>query len=92
MWHCVAFRLQESSSEEQAEEADEVYLVEAIRKHKVDKSGNIKYFVKWEGYPESQNTWEPAGEHTPPRRADIANSTKLTCGVFNACRSSTLAK
>jgi chromobox protein 1 len=35
-----------------------IYEVEAIRAVRTVK-GKKEYFVKWEGYPESQNTWEP---------------------------------
>lgn len=43
------------------EEDPEEYVVEDIRARKRDpKTGNDLYLVKWEGYPESDNTWEPA--------------------------------
>ncbi len=35
------------------------YVVEAILKHKGDNPSNYQFLVKWEGYPHSQNTWEP---------------------------------
>ncbi|ORZ40167.1 hypothetical protein BCR44DRAFT_1424539 [Catenaria anguillulae PL171] len=35
-----------------------VYTVEAICKHRKAKDGHYQYWIKWEGYPESQNTWE----------------------------------
>ena len=44
---------------------DNEFLVEDIRGHKTVPGGNIKskkdmlFLVKWEGYNESQNTWEP---------------------------------
>jgi hypothetical protein len=37
---------------------DDVYIVERIVDRKKFK-GKVKYLVKWEGYPEDQNTWEP---------------------------------
>lgn len=40
------------------EEVEEEYVVERI----IDKrivDGQIEYFLKWKGYPESENTWEP---------------------------------
>lgn len=40
------------------EEAEEEYVVEAIRDKKIEK-GVVKYLIKWEGYPESDNNWEP---------------------------------
>lgn len=42
------------------EKLKDTYLVEDIRKHRLDPQGNIEYFVKWDGYPENENTWEPA--------------------------------
>lgn len=36
------------------------YNVEAIRAKRLNReTGTAEYFIKWEGYPESQNTWEP---------------------------------
>lgn len=37
----------------------DIYLVEAIREKIIDIDGITKYQIKWEGYPEEQNTWEP---------------------------------
>ncbi|KAK0669318.1 hypothetical protein QBC41DRAFT_364796 [Cercophora samala] len=40
--------------------AGEVYEVEAIRDSGIDdKTKAHKFLVKWKGYPESENTWEP---------------------------------
>ncbi|KAI8319668.1 chromo domain-like protein, partial [Martensiomyces pterosporus] len=49
-----------SSQEEEEEEADneEVYVVEKIIKHRGKKAGEREYLLKWEGYPDSENTWE----------------------------------
>ncbi|KXN82003.1 Chromo domain protein LHP1 [Leucoagaricus sp. SymC.cos] len=40
------------------EEGEETYEVEAIVNHKLIRN-RFHYFVKWEGYPTSENTWEP---------------------------------
>ncbi|KAG9294655.1 hypothetical protein G9A89_008134 [Geosiphon pyriformis] len=37
---------------------DNEYVVEKIIRHKKTKSGVIHYFLKWKGYPQSENTWE----------------------------------
>lgn len=37
----------------------EEYIVEAIRSKRKTKAGTFEYFIKWAGYPESENTWEP---------------------------------
>ncbi|KAK4647746.1 uncharacterized protein QC761_104010 [Podospora bellae-mahoneyi] len=40
--------------------SEEVYEVEAIRDSGIDdKTKAHKFLVKWKGYPESENTWEP---------------------------------
>ena len=33
------------------------YRIEKILKTKKDKNGKIKYYIKWLGHPESQNSW-----------------------------------
>lgn len=40
-------------------EGEEEYEVEAILRHKKVR-GSLMYFIKWKGYPTSDNTWEPA--------------------------------
>src|SRR6266851_4797127 len=45
----------------------EQYEVEAIRSHRHQGRGKqLQYLVKWLGYPESDNTWEPAGHLQTP--------------------------
>jgi len=36
----------------------ELYEVEAIREKK-NENGRVFYFIKWLGWPEETNTWEP---------------------------------
>src|SRR5229473_889303 len=45
----------------------EEYEVEHLINHRCHgKSQTLQYFVKWKGYPESNNTWEPAQNiHAP---------------------------
>lgn len=45
------------------------YNVEAITDHRLDKNASPEYFVKWEGYPISQNTWEPKSNLTQCKAA-----------------------
>jgi len=35
------------------------YLVEKILDKKINESGTVEYYVKWENYSSSENTWEP---------------------------------
>lgn len=42
------------------DEAEDEYNVEDIRaERKNPKTGFLEYLIKWENYPETQNTWEP---------------------------------
>ena len=45
-----------AASSDEGEEQEE-YEVEAIRDSKV-QDGKVMYFLKWKGYPETDNTWE----------------------------------
>jgi hypothetical protein len=47
--------------------AEEEYEVEAIRSHRRHgRHQKLQYLIKWRGYPESDNTWEPAEQvHAP---------------------------
>jgi len=39
-------------------EEEEEYSVEKILDKRM-KGGKVEYLIKWEGYPDSENTWEP---------------------------------
>ena len=46
---------------------ESTYTVEAITKHRIDGAPSNGYYkyelrIKWEGYPESESTWEPMKE------------------------------
>lgn len=38
----------------------EEYVVEKILDHRWIMNGTKQFYLKWKGYPESCNTWEPA--------------------------------
>lgn len=45
-------------SDGETSEEEEEYVVEKICDRKVVK-GKVQYYLKWKGYDETQNTWEP---------------------------------
>ena len=48
------------SDNDSSAEDEELYNVEKILKHKIDiKTLQAKFFLKWEGYDDSHNSWEP---------------------------------
>lgn len=49
----------EDEEDDEDDEDDDVFLVEKVMASKKTK-GKILFLVKWLGYPESQNTWEPS--------------------------------
>ena len=46
-----------STSKKRRDSRQEQYVVERILERNVDSLGNTSYFVKWEGYPDDQNSW-----------------------------------
>ena len=51
--------------------------MEGIRKHRCDKKGKLQYLVKWQDYPESDNTWEPEGSFVSVGPPALSSSTAL---------------
>ena len=50
--------IQEEDSDDPIEEETEEYIVEKVL-NKRRKKGGIEYLLKWKGYPDSENSWEP---------------------------------
>ncbi|KAF8085433.1 hypothetical protein N665_0667s0029 [Sinapis alba] len=48
----------EEGKEEEPKQVEEYFEVEAIRSKRVHK-GEVQYLIKWRGWPETDNTWEP---------------------------------
>jgi len=54
-----------------SDEGDE-YVVENIVNKRVVK-GKVQYFVKWEGFPDADNTWEPEENLSCPEKVEEYN-------------------
>lgn len=59
LFEIVFFFQQKMSSRKRK---SEVYVVERVVDKRVTDDGKIEYLLKWQGYSESENTWEPV-EH-----------------------------
>ena len=41
-----------------SEGGQEIYVVEYICGHRENADGVEEYWIKWEGYPDTENTWQ----------------------------------
>ncbi|KIW49494.1 hypothetical protein, variant [Exophiala xenobiotica] len=60
-------------------EPDEEYVVEEIQGHRTRK-GTVEYHIKWVGYDESENTWEPEDHLLPHARKVLTSYHKAIGG------------
>lgn len=56
--HADCSRNQDIEAEAESTDDNE-FVVEKITQKKFDSRGHSKYLVKWQGFPASDNTWEP---------------------------------
>ncbi|RWS20545.1 chromobox protein 1-like protein [Leptotrombidium deliense] len=88
--------LNRTQNEWACEEIEPDYKIERILGKRVN-GGNVEYYLKWEGYDESYNTWEPEenlsdadhliamyeNDHVPPQTIKVARkSTALPANIF----------
>jgi hypothetical protein len=54
----------DDEDEDEDDDNGEEYIVEAIQGHKLIRN-QVFYNIKWKGYPESENTFEPEDNLLP---------------------------
>ena len=58
------------------EEEGEEFVVEKIINHRYTKKGKLEYYLKWKGFTDLDNTWEPAENLNCPDLVEIYEAEK----------------
>ncbi|KAF9286980.1 hypothetical protein BGZ68_002360 [Mortierella alpina] len=56
----IKTQIEDEESDSDEDEAD-VFEVEKVVGHKRDPENGLYYYIRWKGYKDSDNTWEPEG-------------------------------
>ncbi|OAP65192.1 hypothetical protein AYL99_01164 [Fonsecaea erecta] len=71
---------EEDLDDDMDEEEEEHFIVQTIRKHKFVEDA-VYYYIKWQGYPEKDNTWEPEEHLIPHARQLLADYHEKIGGI-----------
>lgn len=84
--HLKVFKKYEKEQEtvDQEEEDQPEYVVEEVLDRNITKRGKVKYFIKWEGYDNTYNSWEP---HEDLAHLDIIKKYELENPVASTSKS-----
>jgi hypothetical protein len=67
-------------------EAEDEWVVDRILKHRVGEDGKLQFLTKWEGFAETDATWEPVGHFFHRYSFPFVQYCKLHKIVFDAAQ------